>query len=72
MNKTSNSGVISQKESPIESILKPIFRTGKITRSDQQKLLSLTLSDTQLLPQDMRRINQVTLSIQSGRFQVVD
>ena len=72
MNKKSNSGVISPNNSHIESILKPIFRTGKITRSDQEKLLSLTLSDTPLLPQEMQRINQVIFSLQSGRFKVVD
>lgn len=72
MNKTLYPEVIPQKDSHVESILQPIFKTGKITRSDQQKLLSLTLSNPQLLPQEMQRINQVILSLQSGKLKVVD
>ncbi|MFY7801913.1 MAG: hypothetical protein ACOVQ7_00635 [Limnoraphis robusta] len=62
----------NDQQSQIESILYPILTTGKVTRSDQQKLLSFMLSNPQLQPEEMKKINRVFDCLRQGGYTVVD
>lgn len=73
MKKMQGSWVLpKQQHSQIESILYPILTTGKITRSDQQKLLSFMFSNPQLQPEDIKKINRVFDNIRKGGYTVID
>ena len=62
----------NDQQSQIESILYPILTTGKVTRSDQQKLLSFMLSNPQLQPEEMKKIKRVIDCLRQGGYTVVD
>ncbi len=73
MKEIPGSSVLQQDQpSKIESILYPILTTGQVTRSDQQKLLSFMLSNPQLQPEDMKKINRVFDHIRQGGYTVID
>lgn len=55
-----------------DRILERIFKMRKITRLDQQLLMSAMLSKDSINDRDRLRINQVFDSVRQGRLKVVD
>jgi len=56
---------------PLEQIVDQIFATHKITRSDQQHLMSL-FSSRSLNPRDISLLNRVYDGLNKGLVRVVD
>ncbi|WP_427162463.1 hypothetical protein ACQFX9_13460 [Aliinostoc sp. HNIBRCY26] len=56
----------------LETVLERIFAIGRITRSDQQVLMSTLLSKEDLNEKELQQINQVFDRIKRGLLKVVD
>ncbi|GAX38644.1 hypothetical protein [Nodularia sp. NIES-3585] len=67
MQSTSSSSQIT-----IEKLFKHIFSIGRITRYDQQLLMSALLSKEGLNEEDRRQISRVFDALQRGLLKVVD
>lgn len=57
---------------PIDQVIERIFATRKITRADQERLMSALLSKTFLNKGDQEQINRVFDGLRNGRIRVVD
>ncbi|AUT01285.1 hypothetical protein CLI64_13210 [Nostoc sp. CENA543] len=56
----------------LETVLERIFAIGRITRSDQQVLMSTLLSKEDLNEKELQQINQIFDRIKRGLLKVVD
>lgn len=56
----------------IEAVVRQIFSTRRITRSDQRRLMSMLLSKDSLSHDEQSYIDRVFESLQRGVIRVVD
>jgi hypothetical protein len=56
----------------IEQMIKTITASGKISRADQQRFMSVVLSQTNINPAEHDLINRVFDLLRAGRLRVVD
>lgn len=56
----------------LETVLERIFATGRISRHDQQILMSSLLSKKDLNEEELQKINRVFDFLQRGLIKVVD
>ncbi|QLE56593.1 hypothetical protein [Nostoc sp. TCL26-01] len=57
---------------PLETVFERIFAFGKISRQDQQLLMSTLLSKHDLNEKEQQQINQVFNFLQRGLIKAVD
>jgi len=62
----------SSNQIPLEKLLKHIFTIGRITRYDQQLLMSTLLSKEGFNEKERQQISRVFDSLQRGLLKVVD
>lgn len=56
----------------VEEVIERIFALRRISRSDQQLLMSALLSKSSLSEKDQQQINRVFDALQKGSIRVVD
>lgn len=57
---------------PLETIFQRIFAIGRISRRDQQLLMSTLLSKEDLDDAERQQINRIFAALQKGLLKVVD
>lgn len=57
---------------PLDSIFARIFAIGRISRRDQQLLMSILLSKEDLDDAERQQINRIFAALQKGLLKVVD
>jgi hypothetical protein len=66
-----NLTVADDNSTPLQLLLSRIFCTRKISLLEQEALLSLSLSNIEITPEDYQKISLVIKNLQDGFIQVV-
>lgn len=63
---------LSLPVSSLEDVIRRIFETHRITRADQEQLMSLMLSKSALSDADKSHVNRIFDGLSSGLVRVID
>lgn len=59
-------------ETPVDELIAQILSSRRITRTDQERFMSILLSKTSLTDKEHTQINLVFDALRNGRIRVVD